>query len=107
MLNLDSAAVAAALPYAELIEALNAAFASEVEAPVRAHHEVPVPDGTPGNLLLMPAWRQGDSMGVKVVTVSGKSGQLAPRARINGCAALSSPTDAACTTIPPTFADRS
>ena len=69
MLNLDSAAVAAALPYAELIEALNAAFASEVAAPVRAHHEVPVPDGTPGNLLLMPAWRQGGSMGVKVVTV--------------------------------------
>ena len=69
MLNLDSAAVAAALPYKQLIEALNVAFASDVEAPVRTHHEVPVPDGAGGNLLLMPAWKAGGSMGVKVVTV--------------------------------------
>jgi ornithine cyclodeaminase len=69
MLNLDSAAVAGALPYKQLIEALNVAFASDVEAPVRAHHHVPVPGGTDGNLLLMPAWKAGGSMGVKVVTV--------------------------------------
>jgi ornithine cyclodeaminase len=69
MLNLDSAAVAAALPYGGLIEALNAAFASEVQAPVRIHYEVPVPQGTAGNLLLMPAWQAGGSMGVKIVTV--------------------------------------
>ena len=69
MLNLDSAAVARALPYKPLIEALNAAFASNIEAPVRAHHHVPVPGGTDGNLLLMPAWTEGGSMGVKVVTV--------------------------------------
>ena len=69
MLNLDSAAVAGALPYKQLIEALNVAFASDVEAPVRAHHHVPVPGGTDGNLLLMPAWKAGGSMGVKIVTV--------------------------------------
>jgi ornithine cyclodeaminase len=57
------------LPYGGLIEALNAAFASEVQAPVRIHYEVPVPQGTAGNLLLMPAWQAGGSMGVKIVTV--------------------------------------
>ena len=79
MLNLDSAAVATALPYKQLIEALNVAFGSDVEAPVRAHHHVPVPGGTDGNLLLMPAWKAGGRMGVKIVTVfPGNAGQGAP-----------------------------
>lgn len=69
MLNLDAKMVAAALPINQLIEALNEAFASDVEVPARAHHEVSVPGGNSGILLLMPAWRKGANMGVKIVTV--------------------------------------
>ncbi|MDA0678721.1 MAG: ornithine cyclodeaminase family protein [Proteobacteria bacterium] len=69
MLNLDAKMVAAALPIKQLIEALNEAFASDVEVPARAHHEVSVPGGNAGILLLMPAWRKGANMGVKIVTV--------------------------------------
>lgn len=69
MINLDAKTVAAALPVDQLIEALKVAFANDVEVPPRAHHEVSVPGGNAGTLLLMPAWRPGASMGVKIVTV--------------------------------------
>jgi ornithine cyclodeaminase len=58
-------AVHAALPWAELADALEDAFiASRTEVPLRHAHEVQG-DGT---LLLMPAW-SNDALGVKVVTV--------------------------------------
>ena len=69
MLTLDAKQVADALPYDQLIEALAIAFGSDYEVPLRVHHEVAVPDGNPGKLLLMPAWRSGGSMGVKIATV--------------------------------------
>lgn len=69
MKSLDAKAVADALPYAQLIEALRAAFASDVDVPLRAHHDVPVPGGRNGTLLLMPAWTRGASLGVKIATV--------------------------------------
>ena len=69
MLVLNAKEVAAALPYDQLIPALTAAFAGDCEVPLRAHHEIPVPDGNSGKLLLMPAWRSGRSIGVKIVTV--------------------------------------
>ena len=69
LLILDAKQVAAALPYERLIDALAKAFASEFEVPLRAHHEIPTPDGNPGTLLLMPAWQTGGSMGVKIATV--------------------------------------
>jgi ornithine cyclodeaminase len=69
MIHLDAENVAAALPVEKLIEALNVAFTSDVTVPTRAHHEVAVPDGSAGTLLLMPAWRSGAHIGVKVVTV--------------------------------------
>jgi len=69
MMILNAKEVASALPYDELIEALKAAFASDVEVPQRAHHEVPVPGANDGTLLLMPAWQAGRSMGVKIATV--------------------------------------
>jgi len=69
MLTLDAQQVAAALPYAQLIDALALAFQGEVDVPLRAHHEVPVPGGNAGTLLLMPAWQAGGSIGVKIVTV--------------------------------------
>ncbi len=69
MLTLDAKQVAEALPYDQLIKALAIAFGSDYEVPLRVHHEVAVPDGNPGKLLLMPAWRSGGSMGVKIVSV--------------------------------------
>jgi ornithine cyclodeaminase len=69
LLTLDAKRVAAALPYDKLIDALAIAFAGEFEVPLRAHHEVSLPDGSPGTLLLMPAWQSGGSMGVKIATV--------------------------------------
>jgi ornithine cyclodeaminase len=69
MLTLDADEVAQALPYDQLIEALASAFREDFEVPLRAHHEVPVPGGNAGTLLLMPAWQSGGNMGVKIVTV--------------------------------------
>ena len=69
VLVLNANEVAAALPYDQLINALATAFANDCDVPLRAHHEVPVPDGNSGKLLLMPAWRSGGSIGVKIATV--------------------------------------
>jgi len=60
------AAIHAALDYPSLIAALRAAFAAGAEAPVRASHAV---TSTGDRLLLMPAWRHGGDIGVKIVTV--------------------------------------
>lgn len=69
MQNLDAEAVASALPYDQLIEALATAFAAKVEVPQRVHIDIPVPGRTAGNLLLMPAWTPGGSLGVKIATI--------------------------------------
>ena len=69
MLTLDAQAVAGALPYDQLIAALDAAFQSDLVVPERIHHDVAVPGGNSGSLLMMPAWRAGRKIGVKVVTI--------------------------------------
>ncbi len=69
MLVLNANEVAEALPYDQLITELATAFAGDYEVPLRAHHEVALPDGNPGKLLLMPAWQAGGGMGVKIATV--------------------------------------
>ncbi len=68
MRTLSAADVARALPYPKLIDAIQAMFRSGCETPLRHHHTVKTggPDAT---LLLMPAWRQGRRMGVKIVSV--------------------------------------
>jgi len=64
---LDAAAIHAALDYPALVEALREAFRRGAEAPLRHVHTVHPPSG--GRLLLMPAWRAGEALGVKLVTV--------------------------------------
>ncbi|MDH5344455.1 MAG: ornithine cyclodeaminase family protein, partial [Gammaproteobacteria bacterium] len=66
---LTAADVAKALPYDALMDALDQAFASDIEVPQRAHHDVAVPGGADGTLLLMPAWQPGGNLGVKIATV--------------------------------------
>jgi len=61
--------VHAGLSYERLVPALREAFRrNDAEKPLRAVHQV-VSGETPAHLLTMPAWREGDSIGVKLVTV--------------------------------------
>lgn len=62
---ISAAQVHAALPYPVLVDALDAAFLAGAESPVRSSYPVN-PQGD--RLLLMPAWRSGKDIGVKVVT---------------------------------------
>lgn len=67
---LDADALAHALPYPALIDAIEDAFRGGVTVPLRAHHTVPSPDGTDATLLLMPAWSDDGFIGVKTVIVA-------------------------------------
>jgi len=75
----SAAQVHAALDYTVLAEALRAAFREGCEAPLRHVHDV---TGKGDRLLLMPAWRPGEDLGVKLVTVF-------PRNRERGIATVS------------------
>ena len=77
--HIPAGEVHAALGYPELVEALRAAFIAGAEAPVRSSYPV-TPEGD--RLLLMPAWRAGLDLGVKLVTVF-------PRNRERGLASVS------------------
>jgi ornithine cyclodeaminase len=61
----DEAAVARALDWGGLIEALRGAFAGSAHAPARHRHEIPGPPDPDAHLALMPAWSAGH-VGVKV-----------------------------------------
>ncbi|MEO8134116.1 MAG: ornithine cyclodeaminase family protein [Betaproteobacteria bacterium] len=65
----DAATVRARLDWATMIAALESALRAEVHAPVRINHSIEVPGQPAASLLLMPAWRVGDRIGVKLVTV--------------------------------------
>lgn len=65
----NAKAVAQSLPYDRLIEALENAFRGEVEVPDRTAHQIRVPGDADGTLLLMPAWRVGAVLGIKIVTI--------------------------------------
>ncbi|MEO0369279.1 MAG: ornithine cyclodeaminase family protein [Pseudomonadota bacterium] len=66
---LDAAATRAALPWPELILALERDFPKGCEAPLRHQHSFAVPNHATGTLLLMPAWMSGAYLGVKQVCV--------------------------------------
>ena len=65
--HLSAADLEAALDFPSLVDALRAGFAKGAQAPLR-HVHVVAPE-VQGRLLLMPAWREGDVAGVKLVTV--------------------------------------
>ena len=66
---LDAATIRARLPWPRIIDALAEALRADVHAPLRTHHSIEVPGEPTAALLLMPAWRTGDRLGVKLVTV--------------------------------------
>jgi len=53
---------------------------TDVAAPLRTNHPIEVPGEPAASLLLMPAWRTGGRMGVKLVTVFPGNAQRSQRA---------------------------
>jgi ornithine cyclodeaminase len=71
MLQLDAGALAARLDRRALIDALEAAFRAPSVVPERQHYEIHSanPGQRSGTLLVMPAWRVGAALGIKLVTI--------------------------------------
>ena len=64
------------LPYSLLIPALKKAFQEDYTIPQRQHYDYRNPEaGMDSTLLLMPAWKVGNYLGVKIVTVSPNNAQ--------------------------------
>jgi alanine dehydrogenase len=68
MIFLDAQAIAARHEPRALIEALARAFTGDITAPPRGHHALGATEDD-GTLLVMPAWRAGGGIGVKMVAV--------------------------------------
>jgi alanine dehydrogenase len=68
MQHFDAEAVRARLPWPRMLAALDEALRAEVHAPLRANHTLDVPGEPQATLLMMPAWRTGQRVGVKLVT---------------------------------------
>jgi ornithine cyclodeaminase/alanine dehydrogenase-like protein (mu-crystallin family) len=66
--------IARALTYPALVDALEEAFRSEIEVPVRHHHRIPHPRAD-ATLLIMPAWAE-EFLGCKLVTVFPSNAEL-------------------------------
>lgn len=66
---IDADAVHAALDYPGLVEALRDAFVEGCMMPTRHHHALGEVGSHEATLLLMPAWRPGGEIGVKVANV--------------------------------------
>lgn len=69
MQTIDAAEIHRLLDYPSLVEALREMFRAGCTAPLRQHLTVPGAAAQTGTLLLMPAWRAGRHIGVKIVTV--------------------------------------
>lgn len=69
MLVLSPEQTRASLSFPRLIPALRGAFVAGAQTPLRHRHDLPQPDTSAASLLLMPAWRPGGFLGVKLVTV--------------------------------------
>lgn len=57
------------LDYASLVEHIREMFSIECTVPVRHHHTIAIENQPEATLLLMPAWRTGAFIGVKVATI--------------------------------------
>lgn len=71
---IGAAATRDALAFDQLIPSLREGFAEGATVPPRHHHDLPQQDGTIATLLLMPAWREGGYLGVKVATIHPGNG---------------------------------
>jgi ornithine cyclodeaminase len=62
----DQAAVIRALPYPALMDALATGLQQAIVSPLRSHYE---PNGDVSTVLIMPAWKAHEYMGVKLVSI--------------------------------------
>jgi ornithine cyclodeaminase/alanine dehydrogenase-like protein (mu-crystallin family) len=69
MLQLDAPQVAARLDRGPLIDALMRAFQEDYQVPERQHYAVGGTQNPKDTLLIMPAWRVGGCLGVKLATI--------------------------------------
>ncbi|HWU63904.1 MAG TPA: ornithine cyclodeaminase family protein [Ensifer sp.] len=69
MLILNETDVRNTTAFPELVDAVRSMFQSECRMPTRHHHTLQVPGEPDATLLLMPAWTEGQYMGVKIVSV--------------------------------------
>ena len=69
MKHFDSESVRQLTPYPELIDAIRTFFRNGASAPPRHHHTIPQSSAIDATLLLMPAWQDEGSFGVKIVNV--------------------------------------
>ena len=67
---IDAAATRQALPFDQLIAALQALFAQGCEVPPRQVHAIAAPGAAGVTSLVMPAWLAGSHYGVKVVNIA-------------------------------------
>ena len=65
----DKKNVASSLQYEILIEVLRKAFTSKISAPERVQHTIEDKNGSDATLLMMPAWKIGKHIGIKIVSV--------------------------------------
>jgi len=65
----DAEATRQALPFRPLVDALARMFVTGCEVPLRHTHAVQADDGSAGTVLIMPAWRSADYLGIKTVNV--------------------------------------
>ncbi len=65
----DAATIRELLPWPRMEAALETMLRDDVAAPLRTNHAIDVPGEAAASLLLMPAWRVGHRIGVKLVTV--------------------------------------
>ncbi len=71
MIRLSNDQLLELLDYPSLIKTLQQAFRAEITVPMRHHHDYPNPSvGPDSTLLLMPAWDDGQFLGLKIVTIS-------------------------------------
>lgn len=71
MIRLSNEQLLTLLDYPSLVQALEQAFQAEITVPMRHHHDYPNPSaGIDSTLLLMPAWDDGQFVGLKIVTIS-------------------------------------
>jgi ornithine cyclodeaminase len=65
----DAGETERALPFATLIRALREMFVGGCVVPTRHHHRIALDPEPNATLLLMPAWKPHDALGVKIVNV--------------------------------------
>ncbi|GMQ80946.1 MAG: ornithine cyclodeaminase family protein [Rhodothermia bacterium] len=76
MITIDDIVLLQTLDYPSLIDAIQEAFTSDANVPERHHHTISVPARLDATLLLMPAWRIDEYVGIKIATIFPSNGDV-------------------------------